>query len=76
MIGDDEIKVIRTIECDLCYKFDSILLSKTEVIKRTKLTDMGIGAFSVKHGDHTRIVYFDEDANYLGDTIAERDVSL
>ena len=62
--------VIRTIDCDICGRFDSVILSQTEVIARSNSTDMGIGAYSIVHKDHTRIIYFDKDGTYLGDTIA------
>ncbi|MHA2504014.1 MAG: ADP-ribosylation factor-like protein [Candidatus Kariarchaeaceae archaeon] len=61
---------IRTLECDVCRRFDSIILTKEEILVRAKVTDMDIGAYSVVHNDHTRIVYFDKEGQYLGDTIA------
>lgn len=61
---------IRTLDCDICGRYDSIQLSRSEIRSRTKTTDMGIGAYSVMHKDHTRIIYFDVDGNFLGDTIA------
>ena len=66
----ETVVTIRTLECDVCSRFDSIMLSSEEILVRTKATDMGIGAYSILHSDHTRIVYFDKDGEYLGDTIA------
>ncbi|KKN95700.1 hypothetical protein LCGC14_0175690 [marine sediment metagenome] len=69
-MSENGIITIRTLECDVCDRYDSIMLSEEEVITRSKSTDMGIGAYSVVHKDHTRIIYFDKDGTYLGDTIA------
>ncbi len=69
-MSENEIITIRTLECDVCDRYDSIMLSQEEVIARSNSTDMGIGAYSVVHKDHTRIIYFDKDGTYLGDTIA------
>ncbi len=66
----DSVITIRTLECDICSRFDSIMLSIDEIRVRSKSTDMGIGAYSIVHSDHTRIIYFDEKGEYLGDTIA------
>ncbi|MCY3411442.1 MAG: 50S ribosome-binding GTPase [Candidatus Heimdallarchaeota archaeon] len=66
----DQIVTVRTLECDVCNRFDSITLSGQELAARCKSTDMGIGAYSVVHTNHTRIVYFDNQGTYLGDTIA------
>lgn len=66
----ESVITIRTLECDICRRFDSIMMSLEEIKARAQSTDMGIGAYSVPHNDHTRIVYFDEKGEYLGDTIA------
>ncbi len=66
----EQVISIRTQECDICRRFDTVMLSSEEVRVRVKTTDMGIGAYSIKHTDHTRIIYFDEEGSYLGDTIA------
>ena len=66
----ESVVTIRTLECDICGRFDSIMLSSEEINIRSKSTDMGIGAYSIVHNDHTRIIYFDEKGEYLGDTIA------
>lgn len=66
----DEIITIRTLDCDICNRYDSVMLNREEILVRCKATDMGIGAYSVVHTDHTRIVYFDRNGSYLGDTIA------
>ncbi len=66
----DQIITIRTLDCDICQKYDSVRLSDEEVKLRANTTDIGIGAYSILHNDHTRIIYFDEGGNYLGDTIA------
>lgn len=60
---------IKTNKCDVCSKIDSVMLDKDEILQRTKSTDMGVGSYSTVHKDHTRIVYFDEKGQYLGDTI-------
>lgn len=66
----DQLITIRTLDCDICQKYDSVRLSDEEVKLRANTTDIGIGAYSILHNDHTRIIYFDEGGNYLGDTIA------
>jgi hypothetical protein len=66
----ESVITIRTLECDICGRFDSIMLGLEEIKVRSKATDMGIGAYSIVHSDHTRIIYFDEFGEYLGDTIA------
>lgn len=66
----DTVVTIRTLECDICGRFDSIMLGIEEIKVRSKSTDMGIGAYSIVHTDHTRIIYFDGKGEYLGDTIA------
>ncbi|MHA2249569.1 MAG: ADP-ribosylation factor-like protein [Candidatus Kariarchaeaceae archaeon] len=66
----ESVITIRTLECDICGRFDSVMLSLEEIQIRSKTTDMGIGAYSIVHTDHTRIIYFDETGQYLGDTIA------
>lgn len=66
----DQVITIRTLECDICDRYDSINLSLDEVEARTRSTDLGIGAYSIVHKSHTRIVYFDKMGTYLGDTIA------
>jgi len=60
---------IKTNKCDICSKIDSVMLDKDEILQRTKSTDMGVGSYSTVHKDHTRVVYFDEKGQYLGDTI-------
>ncbi len=66
----EQVITIRTLECDICNRYDSINLSRDELIARTNNNDLGIGAYSIVHKDHTRIIYFDIDGTYLGDTIA------
>lgn len=66
----DTVVTIRTLECDICSRFDSIMLTREEILVRSKATDMDIGAYTIPHTDHTRIVYFDKAGEYLGDTIA------
>lgn len=66
----DQIVTIRTLDCDICQKYDSIRLTQEEIKIRANTTDIGIGAYSIVHTDHTRIIYFDENGSYLGDTIA------
>lgn len=61
---------IRTLDCDVCGRYDTIMLTTEEVEARAKSAEMGIGAYSVIHKDHTRIIYFDKSGEYLGDTIA------
>lgn len=65
-----QVFTIRTMECDLCRRYDSIMLTKDEIVARSSVTDIGVGAYSVVHNDHTRIIYFDASGMYLGDTIA------
>ncbi len=65
-----EIHTIRTLECDICNRFDTIMISTEEIEARVRNTDLGIGAYSINHKDHIRIVYFDINGEYLGDTIA------
>ena len=64
------VQTIRTLECDACGRFDTVMLSDEEVVARVNTNDMGIGAYSIIHTDHTRIIYFDRNGHYLGDTIA------
>ncbi|OLS28015.1 MAG: hypothetical protein HeimC2_09180 [Candidatus Heimdallarchaeota archaeon LC_2] len=66
----EQIITIRTLDCDICQKYDSVRLSGEEIKLRVNTTDIGIGAYSILHNDHTRIIYFDEGGKYLGDTIA------
>lgn len=66
----ESVITIRTLECDVCDRYDSIMLSQEEINARSNSTDMGIGAYSIVHKDHTRIIYFDKEGTYLGDTIA------
>ena len=72
----DTVITIRTLECDICGRFDSIILTEEEIKIRAKVTEMNIGAYSVVHNNHTRIVYFDTAGQYLGDTIAMSDEEL
>ncbi len=60
---------IRTLDCDICKRYDTIILTEEEVIAKTNATDLGIGAFYLNHDDHKRVVYFDNTGKYLGDTI-------
>jgi signal recognition particle receptor subunit beta len=69
-IDNEDIITIRTLECDLCMKFDSIMLPKSVVDNRTSSNSLKIGTHILSHGDHTRIVYFDKSGRYLGDTIS------
>lgn len=69
-IENEEIITIRTLECDLCMKFDSIMLPKSVVDRRTSSNSLKIGTHILSHGDHTRIVYFEKSGMYLGDTIS------
>jgi signal recognition particle receptor subunit beta len=66
----DQVVTIRTLDCDICEKYDSIRLTLEEISIRANSTDIGIGAYSIIHADHTRIIYFDDKGSYLGDTIA------
>jgi len=66
----DAIITIRTLECDVCKRFDSIMLTAAEIKARTEITEMNVAAYTIPHTDHTRIVYFDDTGQYLGDTIA------
>ena len=69
-IDSDEILVIRTLECDLCLKFDSIMLAKQEIVNRVNSNKLKIGSHYVKHHDHIRIIYFDINGNFIGDTLS------
>lgn len=69
-LDDLEIYVIRTFECELCLRFDSIMLNKEELSKKVLSNPMGIGTHLISHGDHMRIIYFNEKAEYLGDIIS------
>ena len=69
-IGEEEILVIRTLECDLCMRFDSIMITREEIEKRVESNSLQIGSHLISHRDHLRIVYFDRFGIYLGDTIS------
>ncbi|MDH5400855.1 MAG: ADP-ribosylation factor-like protein [Candidatus Heimdallarchaeota archaeon] len=62
--------IIRTLDCEACGRYDTVMISDEEIKIRSNNNDMDIGAYSILHNDHTRIVYFDEKGEYLGDTIA------
>ena len=69
-MSEQIILTIRTLECDVCQRFDTVMLSEEEVKMRANSTDLGIGAYALNHNDHSRVIYFDDKGNYLGDTIA------
>ncbi len=69
-VNQDEINVIRTFECELCLRFDSIMMSKEELLDRVFSNDLEIGTYLISHGDHNRIIYFNEQSEYLGDIIS------
>ena len=62
--------IIRTLECDLCLRFDSIILDQEELLERTNTNKLQIGSYIISHHDHVRIIYFDNQGSYLGDTIS------
>ncbi|MHA2503421.1 MAG: ADP-ribosylation factor-like protein [Candidatus Kariarchaeaceae archaeon] len=71
MVQEQEnVFVIRTLECDICQRFDSLLLTEIELIERVERNSLQIGSRIINHDDHLRIVYFDRDAQYLGDTMS------
>ena len=67
---ESEVVVIRTLECDLCQRFDSIMITKMEMIERINNNKLQIGSHYLNHNDHVRVVYFDIEGKYLGDTIS------
>ncbi|OLS29175.1 MAG: hypothetical protein HeimC2_01660 [Candidatus Heimdallarchaeota archaeon LC_2] len=67
---ESEVFVIRTLECDLCQRFDSIMITKREMFERISRNKLQIGSYYLNHNDHVRVVYFDLDGKYLGDTIS------
>lgn len=67
---ENEVVVIRTLECDLCQRFDSIMITKSDMIERINNNKLHIGSYYLNHNDHVRVVYFDIDGKYLGDTIS------
>ncbi|MHA2252004.1 MAG: ADP-ribosylation factor-like protein [Candidatus Kariarchaeaceae archaeon] len=69
-LSREEIVVIRTLECDLCMRFDSLMITKEEIEIRANSNSLQIGSHLISHGDHLRIVYFDQFGVYLGDTIS------
>ncbi|MDH5400863.1 MAG: ADP-ribosylation factor-like protein [Candidatus Heimdallarchaeota archaeon] len=69
-ISDENVVIIRTLECDMCQRFDSIQLSLDEFYTRINANSLKIGIQNIPHGDHVRISYFDENKKYLGDTIS------
>jgi GTPase SAR1 family protein len=69
-VSEEEIQVIRTLECDLCMRFDSIMITRDEIEHRVNSNSLQIGSHLISHGDHLRIVYFDHFGMYLGDTIS------
>lgn len=69
-VNEEEIIVIRTLECDLCMRFDSIMITREEIEKRVSANSLQIGSHLIPHRDHLRIVYFDHFGIYLGDTIS------
>ena len=42
-IDPDEICVIRTFECELCLRFDSIMMTKEEVLDKVSSNELDIG---------------------------------
>ena len=68
--GMNEVYVIRTYECELCLRFDSIMLPREELMDKVLSNPMGIGTHLIPHGDHMRIIYFNDKAEYLGDIIS------
>lgn len=64
---------IRTMSCTNCDQYDSVMLSEREVAARVKLSPLDIGAYSIKHRGHTRIIYFDVFGEYLGDTLTQNE---
>lgn len=66
----NDLIVIRTLECDICSRFDSIMLSHNEIQERVKQNSLNIGSHVIYHIDHVRIIYFDKFGTYLGDTIS------
>lgn len=67
---DDNVMIIRTLECDLCHRFDSIMITKKEIAERVNNNKLGIGSHYINHNDHVRVAYFDANGMYLGDTIS------
>jgi len=71
MVQDQQhVYVIRTLECDICHRFDSLLLTEIELLERVERNSLQIGSRLINHDDHLRIVYFDREGNYLGDTMS------
>lgn len=67
---DNNVMIIRTLECDLCHRFDSIMITEKEVAERVSSNKLGIGSHYLNHNDHVRVAYFDSKGKYLGDTIS------
>ena len=66
----EKIYTIRTLDCDVCEKYDSILLTERELLNKVTSNSLQIGSKILSHGDHLRIVYFDREGQYLGDTMS------
>ncbi|MFV2015241.1 MAG: ADP-ribosylation factor-like protein, partial [Candidatus Heimdallarchaeota archaeon] len=67
---ENNVMIVRTLECDLCHRFDSIMITEKEVAERVNNNKLGIGSHYLNHNDHVRIAYFDSSGKYLGDTIS------
>jgi len=65
-----EVITIRTLECDICERYDSLLLSRREIQNKIEKNSLNIGSKIISHRDHLRIVYFDRNGTYLGDTMS------
>lgn len=65
---EQEIITIRTAECDICNRYDSVMLSAQDVMQRTH-NELDIGQYIIRHVDHKRVIYFDNVGKYLGDSI-------
>ncbi|MCY3411405.1 MAG: 50S ribosome-binding GTPase [Candidatus Heimdallarchaeota archaeon] len=69
-IDQADIITIRTFECELCFRFDSVMLPREELLDKVNSNKMQIGTHIFNHGDHKRIIYYNEYGEYLGDIIS------
>ena len=46
------------------------MLPREELLEKVLNNSMKIGTHLISHGDHMRIIYFNEEAEYLGDVIS------
>jgi small GTP-binding protein len=61
--------VVRSLECEKCGRFDSLVFSQDDIKKMVGNSDIGIASWAVDHRDHRRIIYFNLTGEYQGDSL-------